>query len=235
MTRPGQVRLGTGVVALIVLCGGAAFAIGCSGKPAAEATGTGAASGGSASQPNPQIQTMGARVDDQQGATGVIINQKELTAAQLNEIRRMYGAVPPKGQYWYDTRSGLYGYWGFEAAGYIRPGHDFGRLSARASRGNTGALINGREINMTEALFFARLFGVSYQGHFWLDGRTGNMGIDGDPRVYANLVVAMQQAQRASQSEYHWRDGSGSVVSSSGNCTFAAIPGAPVYSTPGCG
>ncbi len=169
--------------------------------------------------------------------SGVIINDKELAAGQVQELLQTYGAAPPKGRYWYDARSGLYGYWGREAAGYIRPGHSFGQLSPRASNGDTGVFLNGREINMTEAQFFQRLFGVVYLGHFWLDGTNGNMGIDGNPTPLANLVLAIQQAQqRGGQGGgYHWRDGSGGVVSSEGNCTFAAIPGAPVYSTPGCG
>jgi hypothetical protein len=171
-----------------------------------------------------------------QSGTGVVINEKEISAEQVNAVKQMYGAAPPPGKYWYDPRSGLYGYWGREAAGYIRPGHDFGALSSRASDGNTGVFINGREINMTEAQFFQRIFGVVYQGHFWLDGSNGNMGIEGNPTPLANLVAAMQNAQRSSGSgEYHWRDGSGGVVGGEGNCTFAAIPGAPVYSTPGCG
>jgi len=167
--------------------------------------------------------------------TGVVVNDRELTFNDLATLRRLYGAAPQSGRYWYDPRSGLYGYWGFEAAGYIRPGHDFGSLSPRASRGNTGVFLNGREINLREALFFRNIFGVVYRGHFWLDGRTGYLGVEGNPIPIANLAVAMQAAQQRSQSEYHWRDGSGGVVSSSGNCTFAAIPGAPVYSTPGCG
>jgi hypothetical protein len=174
----------------------------------------------------------------QQGqSTGVFINEKEIAQSQVDELKQTYGAAPPAGHYWYDSRSGLYGYWGREAAGYIRPGHNFGELSPRASNGNTGVFLNGREINMTEAGFFQRLFGVVYQGHFWLDGSNGNMGVEGNPTPLANLVVAMQRAQASGggSSEYHWRDGSGAVVGGEGNCTFAAIPGAPVYSTPGCG
>jgi hypothetical protein len=98
---------------------------------------------------------------------------------QIDLLRQTYGAAPPPGRYWYDPRSGLYGYWGREAAGYIRPGHDFGELSPRASAGNTGVFLNGREINLTEAQFFQRLFGVVYLGHFWLDGATGNSGKQG--------------------------------------------------------
>ena len=171
----------------------------------------------------------------QSQGTNVVINEKEVSSQQIAALTQMYGAAPPPGRYWYDPRSGLYGYWGREAAGYIRPGHAFGPLSPRASAGNTGVFINGREINLTEAGFFQRLFGVVYQGHFWLDGSNGNMGIDGNPTPLANLVLAMRQAQSNGSSEYHWRDGSGGVVGGEGNCTFASIPGAPVYSTPGCG
>ncbi|MGH9884726.1 MAG: hypothetical protein ACREBE_04320, partial [bacterium] len=108
--------------------------------------------------------------------TGVFINEREVSRAQLGGLLALYGAAPPRGHYWYDPRSGLYGYLGREAAGYIRPGHDFGALSSRASNGNTGTFLNGREINLTEAAFFRRIFGVVYRGYFWLDGRTGYLG-----------------------------------------------------------
>lgn len=169
-------------------------------------------------------------------STGIFINDKEISKAQADALKQMYGAAPPPGRYWYDSRSGLYGYAGREAAGYIRPGHDYGTLSERASNGNTGVFLNGREINLTEALFFQRVFGVVYRGHFWLDGATGNLGVDGNPMPLANLVAAMQRAQGSGKDGgYSWRDGSGATITSEGNCTFAAIPGAPTYSTPGCG
>jgi hypothetical protein len=202
-------------VSAVVVAVFAALAVGCSAeRQSPEVT-------GSSSSP---------------ASTGVIINQRELSTSELQAVLRAYGAAPPKGNYWYDARSGLYGSWGYEAAGYIRPGHDFGPLSPRASNGDTGAFLNGREINMREAMFFRSLFGVAYQGRFWLDGSTGHMGIEGDPTPRANLAAALAKAlQGMSSSEYRWRDGTGAVISSSGNCTFAAIPGAPVYSTPGCG
>ena len=184
----------------------------------------------------PEAPAVAPAVAIAQETTGVFINEKEISQGQVDDLKRTYGAVPPKGHYWYDSRSGLYGYWGFESAGYIRPGHDFGTLSPQASRGNTGIFLNTREMNTTETLFFQKLFGAVYPGRYWLEGATGNIGVEGNPVPTANLVLAMQQTQRANQrsSEYHWRDGSGAVVSSDGNCTFAAIPGAPVYSNPGC-
>jgi hypothetical protein len=178
---------------------------------------------------------LASNVEAQGQSAGVFINEKEISKEQVDALKQMYGASPPAGRYWYDPRSGLYGYSGREAAGYIRPGHDFGTLSARASNGNTGVFLNGREINLTEAQFFQRVFGVVYQGRFWLDGATGNLGVEGNPMPLANLVAAMQRAQGSGDGGYRWRDGSGATITSEGNCTFAAIPGAPVYSTPGCG
>jgi hypothetical protein len=170
-------------------------------------------------------------------AAAVFINQKQATPEQLEELKRTYGQAPPPGRYWYDPRSGLYGMWGHEAAGYIRPGHDFGALPADASNGNTGVFINGREINLTEAGFFQRVFGAVYQGRWWLDGQTGNVGLEGNPMPVANLVVALQQAQRSGSGSgggYRWRDeinrASGGAE---GGCVWVNMPGSS-YSSSGC-
>jgi len=196
-----------------------------------------AAVGKDVGAPQPATATPASQPVERQVGTGIFVNQRELSSEQVEQLRQTYGAVAPKGRYWYDAKSGLFGYWGFEAAGYLRPGHDFGPLAASASRGNTGVFLNGREINLTEAGYFQRIFGVVYRGRYWLDGQTGNLGVEGNPTPIVNLVAAVRQAQASAgaRGEYHWRDGSGAVVSSEGNCTFAAIPGAPVYSTPGCG
>ena len=158
----------------------------------------------------------------------VFINQVAATRAQLDELRQTYGAEPPPGRYWYDPISGLYGLWGHEAAGYIRPGHKFPPVPAEASNGDTGVFINGRQLNMTEAAFLQRIFGVVYQGRWWLDGRTGNLGAEGNPMPIANLVVAIQQAQRTSGAgkEYTYRDSlSGTSAYSDGKCMWMNVPG----------
>lgn len=186
-------------------------------------------------------QTAGSALTSQTSqANTVFINQKPVEEAKLDELKRLYGAAPPPGRYWYDPRSGLYGIWGYEAAGYIRPGHDFGPLPEDASRGNTGVYINGRHINLTEAQFFQRIFGAVYQGRWWLDGQTGNVGLEGNPMPMANLVVAMQQASRAGGGGgsggggYRWRD---NINNSSGGaengCVWVNSPGS-TYSSSGC-
>lgn len=171
--------------------------------------------------------------------TGVFINQKIVGQAQLDELKQIYGAAPPPGRYWYDPRSGLYGNWGYEAAGYIRPGHNFGLVPADASKGNTGVFINGRQINLTEAQFFQRLFGAVYQGNWWLDGQTGNVGLEGNTTPVANVVVAMQQANRsggggAGGSGYRWRDNVNNASGGAENgCVWINSPGS-TYSSSGC-
>jgi hypothetical protein len=195
--------------------------------------------------PGPQIQTLGERENDARtttnGAsqsTGIVINDRELTAQQVQELVAIYRFPPPKGTFWYDSRSGLYGMQGREAAGYIRPGHDFGPLSPRASNGDTGVFINGREINQQELAFLQILFnGQVQRGRAWLDGTTWNIGVEGSPIPIANLALALQAAQRQARSggsQWGWRDGSGAVAASDGNCTMMAVPGAPVYGTSGC-
>jgi len=167
--------------------------------------------------------------------TGVFINQREITPRQLEIIKRLYGAAPP-GHYWYDARSGLYGKVGFEAAGYIHPGLDFGPLEPNASNGNTGLFINGRELNMIEAMFFQRICGGIFQGRWWLDGETGNVGMEGMPIPMTNLTTALQQAQfdRSGYGGYRWRNNMHNLRDGHDNgCAWVNIPGG-TYAGSGC-
>lgn len=185
----------------------------------------------------PASATAAPAAQAEQG-TGVFINQKPVPQAQLDELKKLYGAAPPPGRYWYDPRSGLYGNWGYEAAGYIRPGHDFGAVPADASKGDTGVFINGRQINLTEAQFFQRLFGAVYQGQWWLDGQTGNVGLEGNTTPVANVVAAMQQTNRSGGGGvgggYRWRDNiNGASGGAENGCVWINSPGSS-YSSSGC-
>ncbi len=156
----------------------------------------------------------------------------------------MYGVVP-SGRYWYDSVSGLFGLWGQEAAGFLRPGHDFGKVPANASAGDTGVFINGRQLNPLEAAYFMQVFGPAFgaisaqsTGRWWFDGTTGNVGLEGNPMPLANFLLALQQqAQQHQQGgqyggggyggggSYRWNthSGSGGVE---GRCVFANVKGA---------
>lgn len=170
--------------------------------------------------------------------TGIFINEREITPDQIQQLRATYGYVAPPGHYWYDSVGGLYGVMGREAAGFMQPGHDFGPLPANASSGTTGVFINGRQINMVEAMYCQRLFGAVYQGRWWLDGRTGNMGAEGSPMPLANVYMALQQSQRSAQGGgdgYGWHSKvTGASGGSDGKCSYVSIPGSGSVMTGNC-
>jgi hypothetical protein len=128
----------------------------------------------------------------------VFINGRELTREQTAEVAATYHYAPVPGRYWYDSRSGAWGLEGREAAGFLMPGHDFGTLAEDASHGNSGVFINGREITGIEVARLQQVLGTVYQGRWWLDGRTGHFGVEGNPMPVGNLVAAIQ-AQRSGQ------------------------------------
>jgi len=130
--------------------------------------------------------------------TGVFINGRELTAAQVGEMARTYGTPPQPGRWWYDPRSGLFGRVGEPVFGSVRPGHDFGPLSANASRGTSGVYLNGRNLPPPEVALYSMLLGPIQPGRYWLDGQ-GNVGHEGNAMPVANLLVAAQVAGMMAQ------------------------------------
>ena len=148
-----------------------------------------------------------------------IINGIPLTEQQKAEFRRMYGVAPLAGNFWYDARSGLWGVKGREAFGILRPGHNFGALAQTASAGTTGVFINGRQINMAEALYIRNLLGSVVPGKWWLDGATGYFGLEGSAIPAGNLFAVARAAQSGNSSGAHYyNDGMGTSVASSSGC-----------------
>ena len=148
-----------------------------------------------------------------------VINGKELTSAQRTQFVQTYGTRPLGGDFWYDARSGLWGVVGREAFGVLRPGHDYGPLAASASAGNTGVFINGRQINMAEALYIKSLLGSVLPGRWWLDGATGNFGLEGNPVPAGNLFAIARAAQsRRGGETYYYNNGMGSSAAISQGC-----------------
>ena len=137
-------------------------------------------------------------------ATGVLINRRELTREQAATIVALYHYAPLPGRYWYDARSGAWGLEGREAAGFLIPGHDFGTLAADASAGHTGVFINGRQLNLIEAARLQQTFGAVYPGHWWLDGRTGYYGLEGNPMPLGNIITAMQTQRSGRGGDNFW-------------------------------
>jgi hypothetical protein len=167
-------------------------------------------------------------------STGVFVNQKELTPQQMTELRQTYGSAPPAGRYWYDPRSGIYGVWGYQAAGQLRPGHSFGPLLPDSSRGNTGVFINGRQVDQDEAKFSSAILGSFVPGNWWMDSNA-DFGQVGSPIPVGNMRVAIQQAQLVGNpAVYLYRDyiKRFTTVVQSG-CLWVNIPGGN-YVADGC-
>jgi hypothetical protein len=64
-------------------------------------------------------------------------------------------------------------------------------LRANASRGNTGVVINGRELHQLDVAVLQRL-GPFLPGRYWMDA-LGNFGFEGGP-ILGNVWVLVQMA-----------------------------------------
>ena len=53
----------------------------------------------------------------------------------------------------------------------------------------TAVNINGRQINVAEALYLRALLGSVLPGRWWLDGATGYFGLEGNPIPVGNLLA----------------------------------------------
>ena len=123
----------------------------------------------------------------------VMINGITLSHSQVAELKNIYGVEPPPGNYWYDTKSGLYGVMGFPAYGLMYAGHDFGILSRNVSNGATGVIVNGRELPQSEWFICSPLAGSWLQpGTYWLN-YNGDAGNAGNPVPSVNLYVNANQ------------------------------------------
>ncbi|MEZ5429081.1 MAG: hypothetical protein R2747_22735 [Pyrinomonadaceae bacterium] len=123
----------------------------------------------------------------------IIINDAVLTEEQLVGLEAIYRFRPNPGNYWYDVVSGLYGINGYPSAGFMLAGHDLGEIRRDASMGNTGILVNGRELPQIEWILWSRMVGNPIMpGAYWLDHH-GNAGYVGNPYPVINLVMAARQ------------------------------------------
>jgi hypothetical protein len=151
-------------------------------------------------------------------STETVINGKRLTDQQKAEFVRTYGIRPLGGDFWYDSRSGLWGVQGREAFGVLRPGHDFGPLAPTASNGNTGVFINGRQINLAEAKYIYSILGSVLPGRWWLDGRSGNFGLEGSLLPAGNIFAAARSARGSGSGAHYYNDGMGTSIATSSGC-----------------
>ena len=183
--------------------------------------------------PNPMVLNFvksDVNQDESTIKTGdVIINNIVLSKQQIQEIKNRYGIEPRPGNYWYDSFSGLYGVTGYPSYGFMYPGHNFGTLSRNASAGNTGVIINGRELPQLEWAVWSYMLGSYIQpGNYWLDSQ-GNAGYVGSNVPVVNLFVAARQnsykGQGASGDNF-WSSRFGSGNSNADNSQgYVSVPG----------
>ena len=130
----------------------------------------------------------------QPGQRQVYVNRVRLDAATLQAIESR-GQVPiADGRYWYDVNTGAWGVEGGPTAGLINPGMPLPTsMPSDISGGGTGIYINGREIHPLDQQALYQLFGVTYQGNFWMDSQ-GYIGYVGGPAI-ANILQASQAAR----------------------------------------
>jgi hypothetical protein len=113
------------------------------------------------------------------GRRAVIINGVQLNDAELQAVEQRYRVRLQDGSYWYDRRSGAWGYRGGPTVGAAPPGLDLGGpLAADASNGNTGVFVNGRQLHLQEVLQLQQLLPMVLPGRYWLDA-AGNFGYEG--------------------------------------------------------
>ena len=123
----------------------------------------------------------------------VAINGRALKPEDVDALEKRYRVRPRPGDYWYDPRSGLYGVKGYGAYGFMYPGHDFGKPAREVSGGDTGVLVNGRELPKMEWLVWSQMLGTIIQpGAYWLDAN-GNAGYEGIDVPTVNLFAAAKQ------------------------------------------
>jgi hypothetical protein len=123
----------------------------------------------------------------------VIVNSVKLSDHQVAQLEQTYGGAEiPNGEYWYDRISGAWGQRGGPVAGRLMAGLSLGAALRRdASNGNTGVVVNGRELHLTEVMALSQL-GPVLPGRYWLDA-SGNYGYEGGSRM-GNLYAAAAPA-----------------------------------------
>jgi hypothetical protein len=120
-------------------------------------------------------------------AQEVFVNAVSLDTGTRQALERHYGVAIKPARYWHDTVSGVWGFEGGPGAGQIQPGLRLGGTLRRdASRGNTGVIVNGRELHAMDVAALLRCAPV-IPGRYWVLGN-GVGGVENGPPSF-NLAV----------------------------------------------
>jgi len=166
-----------------------------------------------AAPPTPADKAAAAPAD----ARRITFNGKPATAKDLEilaRFERLWGAVVPSGDYWYDNTSGAAGVWGGPVRGVLGAGLGLGGagpVPANASGGGTGRVtgvfINGRELHPLDVQGLTMLLGQApWPGQWWVDGQ-GWFGQPGQGAI-GNLyqLIAMRNQAKGGGGSYYKSD-----------------------------
>lgn len=167
----------------------------------------------------------------------VTINGRALTTQQIADFEKVYRVKPQPGNYWYDSKCGLYGVVGQPAAGFLYAGHELGPLAADASGGNTKVFVNGREQTAGEVQILSLLAQAQVEpGRYWLDAM-GNAGYEGNPTPVVNLFAAALAAQQSGASggggggdNFWWTRFSAGNYNSDNSAGYVSLPNGGIVS-----
>lgn len=123
-------------------------------------------------------------------ASDIKINGVHLSEEQKSSLSQTLGVTLQAGAYWYDNRSGLWGFEGGPTQGQILPGLALTQsMPENISGGGTQVFINGREIHLQEYQALYQAFGMVMPGRYWMDAQ-GNTGFESGP-AFVNLFSAL--------------------------------------------
>lgn len=155
----------------------------------------------------------------------VFINDRALMDEQLQQLEQNYRTPIRDGSYWYDRKTGAWGFPGGPTSGFVHPDLDIGgALRADASHGDTGVFINGRELHRIDVQGLRRL-GPVLQGRWWMDA-AGNFGAEHGPWLgniwlAARSIGALDGAHGGSAWVAYGKYGSGAIGSDASGNMFA--------------
>ncbi len=130
------------------------------------------------------------------GRTGVFVNRVELDRATLQHLRKQLQINMTPGRHWYDRMTGAWGFVGGPTAGFIVPNLNLGgKLWRGASHGNTGVIVNGRELHAWDVTALSGYGIPVMRGRYWLNA-FGVGGYEGGPPLF-NLAQLAQRSNRS--------------------------------------
>jgi hypothetical protein len=122
----------------------------------------------------------------------VTINSKKISDQDLSAFEQTYRLRIKDGDYWYDKRTGAWGYTGGPCVGFIMANLDVGAsLRENASNGDTGVVVNGRELHRLDVWRLKQVTPV-WPGRYWMDAQ-GSFGYEGGPML-GNIWLAAARA-----------------------------------------